>query len=81
LISEAKITRNRKYCKEYKKKKKKNDKEFVSIVTGCNERDVDCRKLGVSRHITAVLSCKSANNNNNDNNNNNIELQWSQRRT
>ena len=35
--------------------KKKNDEEFESIVTERNERDVDCRILGVSRHITDVL--------------------------
>jgi hypothetical protein len=49
-------------------RKKKKDKEFGSKVTELNERDMDCRILGVSRHITDVLLCKSANNNNNNNN-------------
>jgi len=34
---------------------KKSDEEFGSSVTECNERDVPCRILGVSNHITDVL--------------------------
>ena len=35
--------------------KKNNDEEFGSSVAECNERDVACRILGVSSHITNVL--------------------------
>jgi len=35
--------------------KKKNDEEFGSSVTECNERDLACRILGVISHITDVL--------------------------
>jgi len=35
--------------------KKKNNEEFGSSVTECNEGDLACRILGVSSHITDVL--------------------------
>jgi hypothetical protein len=35
--------------------KRKNDEECGCSVTECNERDLDCRMLGVSSHITDVL--------------------------
>jgi len=35
--------------------KKKICEEFESSLTECNERDVACRILGVSSHITDVL--------------------------
>jgi hypothetical protein len=35
--------------------KKKNDEEFGSSVTECNGRDMTCRILGVSSHVTDVL--------------------------
>jgi len=35
--------------------KKKNSKESESSLTECNERDVACRILGVSSHVTDVL--------------------------
>lgn len=44
--------------------KKTKYKEFGSKVTERNERDVDCRIFGVSRHITYVQVCNLANNNN-----------------